>query len=243
MNLNRIFSQCVMALALMVGARAMAVVPAGSSAGTLPNITVWDEANSQSQLWSKLQAGGSGPVFVLPVYTRCTMSCPVLASKLARETARLAGATAYRVLIFSFDPADDAASLREFRVKEKLPDNWMLVRASAGDIRKFCDFFHYTILNEGPVMIHTNQIFLLDHTLRWRATFIDESWNVTDLALWMKRAESGGLLSWIPMNPEQLAFIALGGMVVSLLLILWVLISRSRRMSHPDVLGTSSLGN
>ena len=238
MNFKRILSQCVMALVLMIGTRAMAVVPAGSSAGTLPNITVWDEANVQLGLWAKIQACGAGPVFVLPVYTHCTMSCPVLASKLARETARLAGGTPYRVVIFSFDPADDAAALREFRVKEKLPDNWILVRASAKDIRTFCDFFHYSILTEGPVMIHTNQIFLLDHSLRWRATFVDESWSVTDLSLWMKRAESGGLLSWIAMNPEQLAFIALGGLVVSLLLILWVLVSRSRGMRHADPLET-----
>ena len=227
-----------MALLLIVGGRAMAVVPAGNSAGTLPNITVWDESNTQSALWAKLNSGGSGPVFVLPVYTHCTMSCPVLASKLARETARLAGGTPYRVLIFSFDPADDAAALRDFRLKEKLPDNWMLVRASSADIRKFCDFFHYSILTEGSVMIHTNQIFLLDHSLRWRATFVDEGWSVTDLSLWMKRAESGGLLSWIAMNPEQLAFIALGGLVVSLLLILWVLVSRSRGMRHAEGLGS-----
>jgi len=238
MNSNRLIWQFVTALVFAVCTRAMAVVPAGSNAGTLPDITVWDEGNIRSALWAKLEAGGGGPVFVLPVYTHCTMSCPVLASKLARETARLAHGTAYRVLIFSFDPTDDAAALREFRVKEKLPDNWMLVRASAEDIRTFCDFFHYSILTEGSVMIHTNQIFLLDHTLRWRVTFVDENWSVADLTLWMKRSESGGLLSWIAMNPEQLAFISLGGMLLSLLLILWVLVSRSRGVRHADALET-----
>jgi len=223
----------ILAITLAPLARAAAVSPADSDAGQLPNISVWDEANLQSSLWAKLSASGSGPVFVLPLYTHCTTSCPVLAARLVRETAKLTAGTAYRVLIFSFDPADDAAALRDFRRQEKLPASWILVRSTPSDIRRFCDFFNYRILTEGPVMIHTNQIFLLDHTLQWRATFIDEKWDAADLTLWIKRAETPGLLAWFAMNPEKLAFIGLGGMLLSLALILWALLSRSRPSPQP----------
>jgi cytochrome oxidase Cu insertion factor (SCO1/SenC/PrrC family) len=226
----------IITLALATSARASAVIPADANAGQIPNITVWDEANTQTSLRSKLNATGSGPVFVLPVYTHCTMSCPVLASRLVRETAQLTPGTLFRVLIFSFDPADDAASLRAFRVQEKLPPSWIIVRSTDSDIRRFTDFFHYTILTEGPVMLHTNQIFLLDHSLTWRATFLNESWTAADLRTWLRRVEVPGLLGWFVMNPEKLAFIGLGGMLLSLALILWALLSRSRPSPQPQML-------
>jgi cytochrome oxidase Cu insertion factor (SCO1/SenC/PrrC family) len=215
-----------LALALASGSGAAAVVPADRNAGQIPDIAVWDEANLHSTLWEKLRAAGSGPVIVLPVYTRCTMSCPVLARMLVKETSQMSGGAPYRVLIFSFDPGDDAEALRKFRVQEGLPPTWMLVRSDAGDIRRFCDFFHYSILTEGSVMIHLNQIFLLDHTFQWRATFIDQGWNAAELRTWMKRVESPGFWGWVAMNPESLAFIGFGGMLLSLALILAVLLWR-----------------
>lgn len=220
-----------LALALASGATALAVTPAGMNAGKIPDITVWDEANVQHSLWDELRAAGTGPVIVLPVYTRCTMSCPVLARMLVQQTSQISGGTPYRVLIFSFDPGDDAQALRQFRVQKKLPSAWILVRSGAADIRRFCDFFHYTVLTEGPVMIHTNQMFLLDHNLQWRATFIDQSWNAADLRTWMSRAESPGLFGWLAMNPEVLVFIGFGGLLLSLILILGILILRPRSLS------------
>jgi len=146
-------------LALAVSARASGVIPGDQSAGHIPNITVWDEADHQASLRTKLDASGAGPVFVLPVYTHCTMSCPMLASRHTAETAQLTPSTPFRVLIFSFDPADDAASLREFRVQQRLPASWAIVRSSDLDIRRFTDFFHYRVLTEGGVMLHTTRSF------------------------------------------------------------------------------------
>ena len=105
-----------LALALDSGATALAVTPAGINAGKIPDITVWDEANVQHSLWDELRAAGTGPVIVLPVYTRCTMSCPVLARMLVQQTSQIGG-TPYRVLIFSFDPGDDARPYASFACK------------------------------------------------------------------------------------------------------------------------------
>jgi cytochrome oxidase Cu insertion factor (SCO1/SenC/PrrC family) len=232
MSLNRYLLLISLALTLASGAQATAVVPVGSNAGQMPDIAVWDEANLQSTLWGRLGAAGSGPVIVLPVYTRCTMSCPILARMLVKETSQIHGAAPYRVLIFSFDAGEDSASLRKFRQQEGLPPNWILVRSNAGDIRRFCDFFHYSVLTEGPVMIHLNQLFLLDHTLQWRATFIDQDWDAAVLRTWMRRVEFPGPLGWVAMNPEKLVYIGFGGLLLSLALILGTLLLRSR--SQPN---------
>jgi len=231
MHLKLHFLLPALALALASGVRAVAVVPAGINPGRIPNITVWDEANVQHTLWEELRAAGTGPVIVLPVYTRCTMSCPVLARMLVQQGSQIGSGTPYRVLIFSFDPGDDAQALRQFRIQEKLPPTWILVRSGAADIRRFCDFFRYTVLTEGTVMIHANQIFLLNHNLEWRATFIDQSWNAADLRTWMSRVESPGLFGWLAMNPEVMVFAGFGGLLLSLVLILGVFIKRPQSLS------------
>ena len=217
-----------LALALALSAKASGVIPGDQGAGQIPNIPVWDEADHQTLLRTKLEASGTGPVFVLPVYTHCTMSCPVLASRLVRETAQLAPGTPFRVLIFSFDPAEDAASLRSFRAQQKLPANWILVRSSDREIRSFTDFFHYRVLTEGEVMLHTNQMFLLNHNLVWRAVFVNESWDVADIRSWLKRVEAPGIIGWAIMNPAMIVYAGLGGMLLSLGLVLAAMLSRSK---------------
>lgn len=197
------------------GARG-AVVPAESNSGRIPDIPIWDEANQKASLWETLQGAGSGPVIVLPVYTRCAMSCPVLTHRLKQEAARLGDGALYRVLVFSFDPSEDAQSLRAFREREQLPAKWMLVRAGGAEIQRFCDFFHYPIMTDGAVLVHANQVFLLEHDLHWRATLVDVDWDAVELRKWMGRAESPGVSGWVAMNPEKLAWIGLSGLSLGL---------------------------
>jgi cytochrome oxidase Cu insertion factor (SCO1/SenC/PrrC family) len=228
MKFIRLLYLSMLVLALAPCTRATAAIPAGTNAGKIPDVTVWDEANVQHSLWDELRSAGSGPVIVLPVYTRCTMSCPILARMLVQQTAQLSGGMPFRVLIFSFDPGDDAKALRQFRAQKNLPASWLLVRSQPADIQRFCDFFHYSVMTEGPIMIHTNQMFLLDHTLEWRATFVDEDWNAAELRTWMKRVESPGPFAWLTTNPDLLVFAGFGGVLLSLILVLTVLVFRRR---------------
>ncbi|MES2393842.1 MAG: hypothetical protein V4555_19555, partial [Acidobacteriota bacterium] len=86
---------------------------------------------------------GSGPVVVLPIYARCTMSCPITTNMLVGEAAKMTSAKPYRVVIFSFDPTDDATALRHFRADKHLPSTWLLLRSNPEGVRRFCDFFHF----------------------------------------------------------------------------------------------------
>lgn len=207
-------------------APARATVPAPEEARKIPDVSVIDDANQQASLWEKLRAAGDGPVFVLPVYTRCTLSCPLLARRLNQETARMGVGAAYRVLIFSFDRSDDAASLRRFREREHLPQSWVLVRASEQDTRRLTDFFHYPVWADGAVLVHANQVFLLDHNLGWRATFTGLDWDAAELLKWMNDVESPGISAWLATNPEKLVWIGFGTLVLSLVVMLVWLIRR-----------------
>ena len=131
---------------------------------------------------------------------------------------------AYRVLVFSFDPSETADSLRTFRKQERLPANWIVVRADEEEIRRFFDFFHYSVMTEGGMLIHPSEIFLLDHNLNWRATLVGQDWNSAEMQKSLRRIETPGLAGWIVMNPSTLAVVGFGGMLLSLgLLIAWLI--------------------
>jgi cytochrome oxidase Cu insertion factor (SCO1/SenC/PrrC family) len=188
-------------------------VPAKTGSEKIPDITVWDEQDQKSSLWEKLQSTGEGPVIVLPVYTRCTLSCPTLTRKLLQAATSLESA-AYRVLIFSFDPSDNAESLRTFRQREHLPAKWLVVRAQDAQIRRFVEYFRYSIMTEGSLLIHPNELFLLDDGLQWRATLVDVDWSAGELREWLKRVADPGVRGWVAMNPEKLAWTGFSGLLL-----------------------------
>jgi cytochrome oxidase Cu insertion factor (SCO1/SenC/PrrC family) len=195
---------------------------------------VWDESNHNLLLRAELETAGSGPVILLPVYTRCAASCPVLTQKLEQETARMGASGVYRVLVFSFDPRETVDSLRSFREREHVPANWILVRANETEIRQFFDFFHYSVMTEGSMLIHPNELFLLDDDLHWRTTLIGEDWNSEELQINLRRIETQGFAGWIAMNPAVLAAIGFGGLVLSFGLIIgWLMFRKPRRHSVP----------
>jgi SCO1/SenC len=207
---------------------------AGAHPSTVPNVQVWDEANHHVLLGSVLATAGGEPVILLPVYTRCPASCPVLTQKLVEETGRLGHSVAYRVLVFSFDPRETADSLRMFRGQQRVPANWILVRANEAEIRRFFDFFHYSVMTEGSMLIHPNEVFLLDHRLNWRATLVGVDWNSVVLNNNLRWIENPGLVGWIATNPAKLALAGFGGLLFSLGLIMgWLISRRPRRHAVP----------
>jgi cytochrome oxidase Cu insertion factor (SCO1/SenC/PrrC family) len=200
---------------------------AESGLGQLPDVRVWDDANQSAALRSLVATAGSGPVILLPVYTRCAASCPVLTRKLEEETARLGSGITYRVLLISFDSGETSASLHNFREQERIPASWITVRADQPEIRRVFDFFHYTVMTEGGLLVHPNEIFLLDHDLNWRTSMAGTDWNSSDLQKNLSRIETPGLVGWIAMNPARIALIGFAGLLLSLGLMIGWLIFRN----------------
>lgn len=193
----------------------------------IPNVMVWNEADQKMPLTEALGSSGPGPVIVLPLYTRCGTSCPVLTKKLEKETASMARSRDYRVLLFSFDAAETSESLRRFREQESVPKNWALVRSDGQGIQTFVDFFRYRVMTEEGLLVHPNEIFLLDRGLHWRLTLTGEDWDAGKLRDELKTMESHGVAAWTAMNPAKVAAMGICGLFGSFALALgWMVLRR-----------------
>ena len=213
--------------AVLAGICAIApVLVAQSAKARIPDIEVWNEADQRMPLSEALRRGSVGPVMVLPLYTRCGTSCPVLTKKLEKETVGIADSRAYHVVLFSFDPTETGESLRKFREQEGVPKDWVLVRTDAQTIQKFVDFFRYRVMTEGGLLVHPNEIFLLDRGLNWRLTLIGEDWGAAKLENDLRRMESPGIDAWAAMNPAKVAAIGIIGLLGSCALALAWMVSR-----------------
>jgi protein SCO1/2 len=107
------------------------------------------------------------PVVIAPLYTRCPLACPLIASALKRAAANANTLPSrYRVIIFSFDPRDTPADLRRFRERHQLPLNWTLATAKPDDIRRLTDSigFRYATIPGG--FTHPKVVVALTPDLR-----------------------------------------------------------------------------
>lgn len=206
----------------------LATPPAKAEEGQpMPNVVVWNEAGQRVALADELKKSGDGPVIVLPIYTRCGASCPILTKKLEKESAEISG-IAYRVLVFSFDPTETTESLRRFREEEGVPARWVMVRAEESQIRKFFDLFRYQVMTEGAVLTHPNELFLFDRDLNWRLTLAGEDWNAARLQKSIGWMESPGIAAWAAMNPAKVAVLGVVGLFGSFVLLLgWLIFRRA----------------
>lgn len=184
------------------------IIPAAKTAAPIPDAQVIDEFGSRTTVRSMLGTMGSGSVVLLPVYTRCSASCPLQTQKLKRALAGLNSASV-RVLVFSFDPGETAATLAEYRKRESIPAGWRVIRADESAARGFFDFFHYSVFNEKGQMIHPDQIFLLDPSLHWQFTMAGLNWDLQELGGALSETRSPGIVMWARTHPDALAWAGL----------------------------------
>ena len=198
------------------------IIPAVDTAATIPDARVLDESGTRTTVRSILGTMGGGSVVLLPVYTRCSASCPLQTQKLKRALAG-SDSVSVRVLIFSFDPGETAATLDEYRKRENIPVNWRTIRSDAPAIRGFFDFFHYSVLNEKGEMIHPDQIFLMDPSLRWRFTMAGLNWNPQEFDEALGETSSPGIVLWARTHPDTLAWAGLFSILFGVgLLCVWL---------------------
>lgn len=210
------FAQSVfltLALAAASSSRA-STIPVSESA-PIPDVQVLDEASRSASLRSMLTQSGGGPVILLPIFTRCAASCPVLTRKLETALGGMNPAEPYRVVVFSFDPFETSESLRLYRLQQNVPAAWKIVRSHEGEIRRFFGFFRYAVMNQDGKLVHPNEVFLLDQDLRWRWTLVGDDWSGTELACAIKLTRSPGFVGRMKANPERLAWIGFVTFILS----------------------------
>ena len=199
------------------------VIPAIETAALIPDVQVLDEAGNETSLRTMLATMGSGPVVVMPIYTRCTASCPLQTQRLKQALAALNPAAPVRVLVFSFDPEETPGSISQYRTRESVPESWKIIRARLDAIRSFFGFFHYAVMNDKGEFIHPDQIFLLDPSLQWRFTVAGLNWSPQEIGQALGQARSLGIMTWVRTHPDALAWAGFSSVLFSIgLLGIWL---------------------
>ncbi len=163
----------VLAMALLLGVvpwgRGAAQPPPAAPARSLPDASLyqlhaaWTTHEGRAIDLSRLR----GETVVLAmVYTSCTMTCPLITSEmLAVQRALPPDLRAnVRFVLASFDPArDSVAALRAHAVKMALDNRWLMLRASADNVRQLAVLLgvRYRQLPGGD-FDHSNIISVLD---------------------------------------------------------------------------------
>jgi cytochrome oxidase Cu insertion factor (SCO1/SenC/PrrC family) len=212
--------QIIFLFALLAAARTDArIVPATQTRLPVPDVQVLDASGNSVSIRSVIAAMGTGPIVLLPIYTRCAASCPVQTQKIKQVWKDLNPASSIRVLAFSFDLQETAVSISDYRRREGVPDGWVVVHAHAIEARTFFDFFQYSVMSDNGQFVHPDRIFLLDSSSRWRFTMDGLNYNPEEVELALAQLQSPGLGVWIQTNPEVVAWTGFLCILVSLCLL------------------------
>ena len=213
----------VFLIAILAPAPAVArIAPATQSSSPIPDVQVLDAVGNSVSIRSVIAAMGSGPIIILPIYTRCAASCPIQTQKIKQVWIDVNRKSAIRVLAFSFDPQETAASISDYRRREGVPDRWVVVRARQSDARTFFDFFQYSVMSDNGQFVHPDRIFLLDSSSQWRFTMEGLNYNPAEIEQALAQLQSPGLAVWIQANPSAVAWTGFLCILVSLcILAIW----------------------
>src|SRR3954464_14643653 len=145
-----IASSLVSALCLLA-----ALVPAERRTG-LAAFAVIDDAGAARDL--RAIAAGA-PALLLPIFTRCTGTCPMTAVYLKDGLAR--AGVPFRVIVLSFDGGDTPGDLRAFRQRFALPADWIVVASGDGAAtRALLDGLDFHFMRSEAGFDHPNQTFV-----------------------------------------------------------------------------------
>lgn len=214
---SRARAAILFALLAAGGAASAALLPPERTS-TLPELAVSDEHDAPHRLRA-LAAGA--PTLLLPVFTRCSGTCPMTAVFLKDALAK--AGTPLRVVVFSFDPEDTAKDLRDFRERFALPAGWLLVRSGdSAATRSFLDGLDFHFMKSEAGFDHPNQTFVFSPEGCWAATFAGPAFPQGDLESARRRALAADhptLLQraedWL-IRPETWILAACAGLAASL---------------------------
>lgn len=157
---------CAALLMLAPEARAggaAAVAPEYASGRDIPMIDITDDSGTTRSL----ATFKGSPVILAPFFTRCPLACPMITQGLIRaESKSSAKLGTYRVLMLSFDPRDNAESLRKFRERQHVPLAWTVATAKPADVRKLLDSLGYSYGEAGGLYTHPNLVIAFTPELK-----------------------------------------------------------------------------
>lgn len=149
------------ALATNAPAKVIEVAPAR---GRPVTAIKWIDETGRERSLSELSGF---PVVLLPIYTRCPGPCLQTVDRLKEALANsTADQRQFRVLLFSFDPTDNAQTLVRYRQRENIPLGWSIGTASQKDIDALLESIGVQVGKAGAEFNHPNVLIFLDANLR-----------------------------------------------------------------------------
>ncbi len=143
------------------------------------------------------------PLVLLPIYTRCPGPCLQNVDRL--KTALANSATdprQFRVLLFSFDSTDNAATLAKYRQRENIPLGWSVGAASQNNVDALLESIGVQVGKAGTEFTHPNILVVVDPKLRIAKWFYGTNFSDADVDLALKVA--GGGNDWIGEHSQLL---------------------------------------
>jgi protein SCO1/2 len=143
------------------------------------------------------------PVIILPIYTRCQTACLLNTDQLKKTLADVStDPRGFRVILFSFDPGETAATLANYRNRKAVPLAWSVARASQSDIDALLESIGFQAGKAGNEFVHPNLIVFLDSNLRIAKWIYGTDYSGRDIDAALKVA--AGESDWIGQHSQLL---------------------------------------
>jgi protein SCO1/2 len=163
------------------------------------------------------------PIILLPIYTRCRTACIANVDQLKRALAdSSADPRQFRVLLFSFDSAETAATLATYRTHENIPLAWSVGKASRADVDALLESIGFQYGKAGTEFAHPNLLIFLDSNLRIAKWIYGTNYSGRDVDSALKVAS--GENDWVGQHSEWLyALLLFAGSLLCVALVYYVL--------------------
>jgi cytochrome oxidase Cu insertion factor (SCO1/SenC/PrrC family) len=166
---------------------------------SIPSINWTDESGRARQL----SEFAGYPLVLLPIYTRCPGPCLQNVDRLKEALADGSNnPRQFRVLLFSFDPSDNATTLAKYRQRENIPLSWSIGVASQAEIDALLESIGVQIGKAGTEFTHPNIVLFFDSKLRIAKWIYGTAYSGRDIDAALKIA--GGESDWIGQHAQLL---------------------------------------
>lgn len=165
----------------------------------------------------KFQPASGRPRVIIPLFSRCALTCPVALEALSAALPE--GQRRFGVAALSFDPQDTATDLAGLRKAHSLPPQWRLMRGQdAAATRAFLDLLGFQVMTAKGGFDHPDTLFVLSPGGVWAGTLFSPPYTDKDLDRAYKAAMSADAPSLRQrlMRPESWLIVACAAFVLCL---------------------------
>jgi cytochrome oxidase Cu insertion factor (SCO1/SenC/PrrC family) len=205
---------------------------------SIKNLSVKTEQSPDAGLLELIK-NSKNLVFV-PAYFSCNSTCPLLAENLRDSIGGSKLSADTDVIFLSFNAADDQESMKMFREHHRLPGNWTLaVAKTESDAKDLFNQFGYQFQKTADGFDHPNSAFVFSKVKKlWTGILVGVDNTPQDIEKAIGEANYADLngptqkLVQYLSKPEYLIVIGFFGIVLPLLLIIFVLFRKNRKLAE-----------